>query len=52
MDPFKFDTYFYLAIIPVCVGRVLREFGVNESTVEVVQGVVFLVAVLANFLIW
>ncbi len=52
MDPFRIDTYFYLGLIPLFVGRVLQEFGVDQPTIDLVQAVVFLVAALANFLIW
>jgi len=60
MDPFSIETYFgnstgryfFIALIPLWVGGVLREFGVDEPTIELVQAVVFLVAAIANFLIW
>ena len=52
MDPFSIETYFYLGLIPLCVGGVLREFGVDQPTIELVKSVVFFVAALANFLIW
>ena len=52
MDPFSIETYFYLGLIPLFVGRVLQEFGVDQPTIDLVEAVVFLVAALANFLIW
>ena len=53
MDPYNLNTYFYLAIVPVCVGFVLRQLGVaDDDTISKVELVVFWVAVLANFLTW
>ena len=52
MDPFSFTTYLYLGQIPFFVGIILRKFGVDQPTIELVEVVLFLVAVLANFLIW
>jgi len=37
---------------PLCVGAILREFGVDQTTIELVKAVVFSVAALANFLTW
>jgi hypothetical protein len=52
MDPYSSETYYYLALIPLCVGCVLRGLGVDDHTSSVVEAVVFLVAALAHFLTW
>ena len=52
MDPYDVNTYKYLAIVPLCVGFVLRQLGADDHTIRVVEVVVFFVAALANFLTW
>ena len=52
MDPYDLNTYKELAIVPLCVGVVLRRFGADNHTVRVVELVLFFVAALANYLTW
>ena len=52
MDPYDFNTYKYLAIVPLCMGFVLRQLGADNYTIRVVELVVFFVAALANYLTW
>ena len=52
MDPYDLNTYKDLAIVPLCVGVVLRRLGADNHTVGVIELVIFFVAALANYLTW
>ena len=52
LNPYSLDTYWYLGVIPCCVGSILRKCGVDEATYNWTFVVVYVFAALGNYQLW